>query len=77
MSRIVKLKDNRLIRIVSAESSETAITPDDAEMDVRAREAVKSAINRAKTCKKPIARYDKESKKAYIETADGEKIYVG
>ena len=45
-------------------------------MDARAKEAVKSAINRAKTCKKPIARYDRVNRKAYIETANGEKIYV-
>lgn len=77
MSRTIKLNDNRSVTIVSAESSETAITPNDAEMDARAKEAVKSAINRAKTCKKPIARYDKASKRAYIENADGEKVYVG
>jgi len=33
---------------VSAESSETAITPSAAEMDARAKEAEKTAINRAK-----------------------------
>lgn len=76
MSRTIKL-GNRSVTIVSAEGSETAITPNDAEMDARAKEAVKSAINRAKTCKKPVARYDRESKKAYIETANGDKIYVG
>lgn len=77
MSRTIKLNGNRSVTIVSAESSKTAITPNDAEMDIRAKEAVKSAINRAKTCKKPIARYDRESRRAYIETANGEKIYVG
>ena len=77
MSRTIKLNGNRSVTVVSAESSETAITPNDAEMDIRAKEAVKSAINRAKTCKKPIARYDRESRRAYIETANGEKIYVG
>ena len=76
MSRTIKLNDNRSVTIVSAESSKAAITPNDAEMDARAKEAVKSAIKRAKTCKKPIARYDKSSKRAYIENADGEKIYV-
>lgn len=77
MNRTIKLNGNRSVTIVSAEGSETAITPNDAEMDIRAKEAVKSAINRAKTCKKPIARYDRESRRAYIETANGEKIYVG
>lgn len=76
MTRTVKLKDNRSVVIVSADSSRTVISENDAEMDIRAREAVRSAINKAKTCKKPIARYDRASKKAYIETSDGEKIYV-
>lgn len=77
MSRTVKLNDNRSVTIVTSESTDTVISKNDAEMDARAKEAVKSAINRAKTCKKPIARYDKINRKAYIETADGEKIYVG
>ena len=76
MSKIIKLSNNRSITIVSAENSDTAISKTDIEMDTRAREAVKSALNRAKTCKKPIAKYDKINKKAYIETADGEKFYV-
>lgn len=76
MSRSIKLNSNQLVTIVTAESSEVAITPTDVEMDLRAKEAVKSAINRAKTCKKPIARYDRVNRKAYIETANGEKIYV-
>ncbi len=76
MSRSIKINGNQLVTIVTADSSESAITPTDVEMDVRAKEAVKSAINRAKTCKKPIARYDRVNRKAYIETANGEKIYV-
>ncbi len=76
MSRTIKLRDNRSVTIVPAGSSRTAISENDAEMDLRARETVKSAINRAKICKKPIAKYDRISKRAYIETADGEKKYV-
>lgn len=76
MTRSVKINGNQVVIVVSAEGSEEAITLNDAEMDVRAREAVKSAINRAKVCKKPVARYDRERRKAYIETADGERIYV-
>ena len=41
-------------------------------MDARAVEAVKAAINKARVCKKPIAGYDKENKKAYIEYANGQ-----
>ncbi len=76
MSKTIKVNGNRSVTVVSANNSGSVISKNDAEMDVRAREAVKSAINRAKTCKKPIAKYDKLSKRAYIETADGEKIYV-
>lgn len=77
MSKIIKMKGNCSITVVSPDSVNEVISENDAEMDKRATEAVKSAINRAKICKKPVAGYDRESKKAYIETADGEKIYVG
>lgn len=76
MSKTIKISGGRLVTVISSDSAKTAISKNDAEMDVRAREAVKSAINRAKICKKPIAKYDKMSKRAYIETVDGEKIYV-
>ena len=46
------------------------------EMDERAVEAVKAAINRAKICKKPIAGYDREKKAAYVEYANGERKYA-
>lgn len=75
MSKTVKLSGNRSVTIVSA--SCTAISQNEAEMDNRAREAVKSAIHKAKTCKKPIARYDRATQKAYIETEDGRRVYVG
>lgn len=48
----------------------------DREMDERAVEAVKAAINKAKICKKPIAGYDKEKKAAYIEYANGKRKYA-
>ncbi|MBQ4628187.1 MAG: hypothetical protein IJB44_03815 [Clostridia bacterium] len=76
MNRTIKLDGNRSITVVSADNSKTAISENDAEMDIRAKEAVRSAINRARTCKKPIAKYDRKTKKAYIETADGVKTYV-
>ena len=75
MSKTVKLSDNRSVTIVSASS--TPISQNEAEMDNRAREAVKSAIHKAKTCRKPIARYDRITKKAYIETEDGRRVYIG
>lgn len=41
---------------------ETVLTPSDIEMDIRALEAVKAAILKAEICKKPVAKYDMESK---------------
>ena len=52
------------------------MTLSDNEMDERAVEAVKAAINKAKICKKPIAGYDKEKKRAYVEYANGERKYA-
>ncbi|MBO5300091.1 MAG: hypothetical protein J6B51_08485, partial [Clostridia bacterium] len=73
MNRTIKLDGNRSITVVSTDNTKTAISENDAEMDIRAKEAVRSAINRARTCKKPIATYDRKTKKADIETADGVK----
>ena len=39
-------------------------------------EAVKAALHRAKVCKKPVARYDMDTKRAYIEYPNGERKYV-
>ena len=52
------------------------MTVSDIEMDERAVEAVKAAINKANICKKPIAGYDKEKKRAYVEYANGERKYA-
>lgn len=52
------------------------LTESDSEMDARAVAAVNAAINKAKICKKPIAKYDKAKKAAYIEYANGEKKYA-
>lgn len=52
------------------------ISERDVEMDNRAAAAVRSAITKAKVCKKPIAKYDPVTQKAYIEYSDGEKKYV-
>lgn len=52
------------------------LTVSDNEMDARAVEAVKAAINNAKVCKKSVAGYDKEKKAAYVEYANGEGKYA-
>lgn len=57
------------------QAKEGLISERDAEMDKRAVAAVKAVIEKAKICKKPIARYDTSSKKAYIEYADGRRKY--
>lgn len=76
MIKTIKIDGNRSVTVVLPDSSNNFISKNDAEMDKRARAAVQSAISRAKTCQKPVARYDKKSGKAYIETTDGEKKYV-
>ena len=72
----ITLPNGRTVRVVSPEERESVISESDAEMDYRAEEAVKAAIHRAKVCKKPIARYDMDTKKAYIEYPNGERKYV-
>ena len=51
MNKTIKLPDNRVVTVVSPENAAAAISPSDAEMDYRAREAVKAAIHKAKVCK--------------------------
>lgn len=72
----VNTKDGKVIKVVSHEEEKNTLTLSDTVMDERAVEAVKAAINKAKVCKKPIARYDKEKKRAYIEYANGERKYA-
>ncbi|MGN1305128.1 MAG: hypothetical protein ACI4YB_08850 [Oscillospiraceae bacterium] len=76
MNKTVTLRNNRSVTVISSNTPNDGISKSDAEMDKRAREAVRSAINKAVICKKPIAKYDKVNKRAYIETADGERKYV-
>lgn len=64
------------VRVVNASKQARFISARDAEMDARATQAVKSAVAKAQFCKKPVAKYDLESKRAYVEYANGEKKYV-
>lgn len=59
----VNTKSGKIINVVSREEESKTLTLSDQEMDARAVEAVKAAINKARVCKKPIAGYDKENKK--------------
>ena len=45
-------------------------------MDRRAIAAVRSAIEKAKVCNKSIAKYDVETKRAYLEYPDGSREYA-
>ena len=72
----VKTKIGRVIKVVSRNEEKSTLTVSDNEMDLRAVEAVKAAIEKAKICKKPIAGYDKEKKTAYIEFTNGERKYA-
>ena len=72
----VSTKSGRVIKVVSKEEEKSTLTVSDSEMDERAIEAIKAAINKAKICKKPIAGYDKEKKRAYVEYANGERKYA-
>lgn len=72
----VSTKSGKIIKVISYSEEKSTLTESDNEMDSRAVEAVKAAINKAKTCKKPIAGYDKEKKSAYVEYANGERKYA-
>lgn len=52
------------------------ISNSDAEMDRRAVAAVRAAIDKAQVCNKPVAKYDVETKRAFVEYADGSRQYV-
>ena len=45
-------------------------------MDRRAIAAVRSAIEKAKVCNKPIAKFDAETNRAYLEYPDGSREYA-
>lgn len=64
------------VKVVHASKQGGAISVRDAEMDARATQAVKAAVAKAQFCKKPIAKYDLVTKRAYVEYANGERRYV-
>lgn len=71
----ITLQNGMTVTVVPPEEYRDFISKSDAEMDYRAQEAVKAALHRAKVCKKPIARYDMDTKRAYIEYPNGERKY--
>lgn len=72
----VTTKSGRVINVIPRQEEKETLTASDSEMDRRAVEAVKAAINKAKICKKPIAGYDKEKQAAYIEYPNGDRKYA-
>lgn len=52
------------------------LTADEVELDRRAKSATRAAIKKAIDCNAPVARYDVEKKKAFLEYADGRRVYV-
>jgi len=64
------------VKVVHSSKQGSSISVRDAEMDARATQAVKAAVAKAQFCKKPIAKYDLATKRAYVEYANGERKYV-
>lgn len=52
------------------------ISENDEETDKRAKSATRAAIKKAQVCNNPVAKYDFEKKKAYLEYADGKREYI-
>lgn len=74
MDKVVR---NHVVHVVFSDSMDVSeISAEDREMDMRVKTAVKHAIQKAKVCQKPIAKYDQRKKKAYIVHPDGTKRYV-
>jgi hypothetical protein len=79
MSVDIKQIGDMKIKVVSEDDSisyKDIISDQDAEMDRRAIAAVRSAIEKAKVCNKPIAKFDVETKRAYLEYPDGSREYA-
>lgn len=76
--RVVKIKNRKKydVKVVLEPEKADYISVNDAEMDARAAQAVKVAIEKAEFCKKPVAKYDIKTKRAYIEFPDGVRKYV-
>ena len=74
MKRVEREMDGKKVEI-QVYSTDRVRTSEDKDMDIRARTAVNAVINKAKVCKTPIAKYDNEAKKPYLEYSDGKKVY--
>ena len=75
MSKVINI-NGMAVKVIDNTEKQYNLSQEDKDMDIRAKEAVKAALEKAKVCKKPIARYDIETKRAYIEDAEGNRRYV-
>ena len=75
MSKVINI-NGMAVKVIDNTGKQETLSQEDKDMDIRAKEAVKAALEKAKVCKKPIARYDIETKRAYIEDAEGNRRYV-
>lgn len=76
MAKRVLYKNGIKITIVQDEDPSVYLTDGDKEMDRRAKEAARAAIEKAKFLGNSVAYYDDEKKKAYLEYANGERKYA-
>lgn len=74
MDKVLCVNGSTKVQVVS--SSSRTLSFSDQEMDKRARFAVYSAIKKAEIRQKPIAKYDRETGRAYIQSPSGERKYV-
>ena len=70
------IKKNNTINIIDKYECDNFLSNSDKEMDIRAIAAVNASLHKAKVCKKPIAKYDIETKETYIDYPNGERKYI-
>ena len=75
MSKVINI-NGMAVKVIDNTEKQDNLSQEDKDMDIRAKEAVKAALEKAKVYKKPIALYDIETKRAYIEDAEGNRRYV-
>lgn len=75
MPKVVNI-NGMSVTVFNNSEKEAFLSQEDIDMDIRAREAVRAALDKAKVCGKPIARYDTITKRAFIEYADGTIRFV-
>ena len=73
--RLVRKKSDKIMRIKKCELN--YLINNDSSIKVQFKKSMRRDNKKRIDLKAPIAKYDVVTKRAYIETADGEKIYVG